>query len=309
MIVDDFKRHYFQPDSEELGFISQLYFMGFNIEEFSKRKKEFLCLRFNELNDQETINEIKKLITFRNPITSQKYFYVPTWAYRCIKGTRVYRVRRITFDVEKFHSSDIKKIGDFWYPPESNVKDYGRLNYPCESLLYTAQTPEIAINEMKIHTEEYFMLITYELKDDIDLTIIGLSQSHSDLFNIVDAKKKILNDFFFEIFTNDINEDNHYYYKVTSNFLKFCFIIPDPSQGGWFYPSIKSEMGYNYCFKPDIADNKIKLEGAEICKLDSKYKFIVQAVMANIDENNAFTYHVIGSETQKKFYPHISLCE
>jgi hypothetical protein len=303
------KRFYSQRGSEDSELFSKLYFRGFDIEEFCKRKKEFFSLRFNEFNDQETIKEIKKLITFSNPITSQKYYFVPTWVYICRKGTRVYRVRKIAFDVKKFHSPDIKILRDFWHPPESNVKDYGRLNYPCESLLYTAQTPEIAINEMKIHTDEYFMLITYELKEDIDLTIIGLCQSHSDLLNIVDVKEKVLNEFFFKIFTSDITENNIYLYKVTSNLLKFCFTLSDPSQGGWFYPSIKSEMGYNCCFKPDITDNKIELKGVEICKLDSKYKFIIQAVMADINENSAFTYHLIGSETQKKFYPHISLCE
>ncbi|MBN1778384.1 MAG: hypothetical protein JW811_09710 [Clostridiales bacterium] len=301
------KRYYFQPDSEKSEIYSQLYFSEFNIKEFNKRKREFLSLSFNKLNDQEIKNEIKKLISFKNPITSQKYFYVPTWAYRCNKGTRVYRVRKIAFDLKKFYSPDIKILRDFWYPPESYIKDYERLNYPCESLLYTTQTPEIAINEMKIHTDEYFMLITYELEDDIDLTIIGLSQRDSDLLNIVDVKKKVLNDFFFEIFTSDSTENN--LYNVTSNLLKFCFCLPYPSQGGWFYPSIKSEMGYNCCFKPDIADSKMKLDGVEICKLDSKYKYIIQAVMANIDENNAFTYHLIGSETQKKLYPHLSLCE
>jgi len=303
------KRYFFQPGSENSELFTKLYFRGFNIEEFNKRKKEFINSDFSNLNDQEIKSKIKKLITFQNPLTGQNYYNIPTWSYVCKKGTKVFRIRKINFDLKKLQSSDLKVLQDFWNPPECVINEYGRLNYPFESLLYTSQNPELAINELKIATDEYFVLITYELLADIDLTIIGLRDDLVNILNLEDLKKKALTNFFFEMFSKNFKEDNTYFYKITSNLLKYCFYIPNKGQGGWVYPSVKSEMGYNLCFKPEIARSNIILIGAEICKLDSKYNFIIQSVISDIDDNNSFTYHLIGSETQKKLYPHISLCE
>jgi hypothetical protein len=68
------------------------------------------------------------------------------------------------------------------------------------------------------------------------------------------------------------------------------------------------KQGYNVCFKPENAKKKLLLKGVEICKLDSKYGFVVNYVAETL-ENGDFNYHKIGSDKQKELYPHIVLCE
>jgi len=120
----------------------------------------FRKLNFKKMSEQDIFKEILQVLCFPG-----KFCYTPN-ILKYPQNTRFFRVR-------KLKSSNIKESGltvisDFWNPPEKYVNEYGRLNKPHESLLYTSPiNPLIAINEMKLKKDDYYAVIVYLSQRDI----------------------------------------------------------------------------------------------------------------------------------------------
>lgn len=305
------KRFYLDSKSEQSLIFSKLYLDAFDIDDFNRKSKSIETADVLSMDDDGIRQMIRNIMSFRHPLTGQEYYNIPTWSYVCNKGTKFYRIMKVDKSDTINPPLDILKCHDnVWNPPIEKVKWYGRLNYPNESVLYTSyKIPEICLKEARLTNEDRFALITYEAKEDILVTIVGYFQEDSKFTDEENIKMKTLTEFFFNQFTKEVDEKDESSYKISSNIIKECYSIPDDSQDGWLYPSIAFNMGYNICFKPEIAKKKLQLKGVEICKLDEKYGFVVNYVVDGLERGSEFTYHLIGSDKQKELYPHISLCE
>lgn len=248
------KRFYFDPESEESIIFQKLYLNAFDIDTFNEKIKSIEILDILNANDDSIRQVIRKIMTFNHHITGQDYYNIPTWSYIYKKGTEFCRVRKIDkSDIITPPSDIIKSCSDVWNPSVDKVTNYSRLNYPHESLLYTAhQYPEICIKETNITDQDRFALITYEAKEDILVTIVGYFQDNSAFTPKENAKIKVLTEFFFNQFTKEISAGEEYLYKVSSNIIKECYTTPDDSQDGWLYPSIALKRVITYALSQKL---------------------------------------------------------
>lgn len=305
---DEDSRSYFPPDSEETMLFERLYLYGFDIEEFKNKWNDFVAKDFRTFDNASIRKSIRDVMSFTNPITKQTYYNIPTWTFVFNKGQKFYRVRRIGNNEITVPTKELSQWSDIWNPPEQCVNDYGRLNYPAESFLYTsADYPMLAVNELKLSQSEPFVLITYEAKEDIFVTIIGYHKKREYLLEVENEKLNYLTSFFEDIFTKDVSDQTRYFYKVSSNLIKECYTLNDDTQDGWVYPSIANKKGFNVCFKPASALKKLKITGIELCKVERSHGFLINYVVDDINENSRFSYHLVGSEVQRQKYPHISM--
>jgi len=68
---------------------------------------------------------------------------------------------------------------DFWEPP-SHITQKGRINAESEQLLYLADQPITAIQEIRASPTDSFMLMFYVLIENLTLTEIGfINDSHA----------------------------------------------------------------------------------------------------------------------------------
>lgn len=127
-------RHYFAPESDEAIIFNKLYLLGFQKEAFLDKWKAFESKEIDSLEDMKIRQSIREVMTFYNPITRQSYYNIPTWTYLYKKGSKFFRVRRIESNDIIIPPKETECWRDFWNPPEERIADYGRLNYPAESL-------------------------------------------------------------------------------------------------------------------------------------------------------------------------------
>lgn len=300
------QRFHFVPDSDESVIFQKLYLLGFSKDGFMSKWRDFKSKKIEELADTQIRQSIREVMTFRNPITKQSYYNIPTWTYLYNKGSKFYRVRKVASNEISIPLKETSSWEDIWNPPEHFVTEYGRLNYPLESMLYTsANNPVIAIGESKIKENDSFVLITYEAIEDIQVTIVGFHQDSNYLTKTENEKSNTLTMFFKDIFTKEVKHYQKNLYKISSNLIKECYTINDGIQDGWVYPSIANGQGHNVCFKA-TALGKLKVSGVELCKKESLHGFLVYYVLDDIDERSKFSYHQIGSEIQAHKYPHIN---
>lgn len=265
---------------------------------------------FRELNikymtEKEICEAIYSTITFEN-----KLIYIPNLMIYP-KGTKFYRVRNL--DGTQIPNKNLMISSDFWNPPEKYVTNYGRINKPGESLLYTApNSPYIAIKEMKLDpdTEKFYSLIVYEAKEDIKVNCIGakynyeILEIHNDKIILVN---EIINNFLKDEFSRDVGKGTEYLYKISEIIAKDFFDLPPRLvQDAWAYSSVQSKDSYNVCFRPNIAKEKLELKGAMIVKNENPDEIKVKLIANGFSNEGNVMYHEIGSDVQKKIFPEIS---
>lgn len=140
-------RNYFEPNSDGGDLFERLYFYGFDQNLFKSRCEDLGKINFSSYDDMSVRKLIRETITFYNDITNQGYYFIPTWVYSYKKGDRFYRVRKIKGENNIIPFKEITKWEDLWNPLAIKVNSYGRLNYPRESLLYTAYGSKIQIEK------------------------------------------------------------------------------------------------------------------------------------------------------------------
>lgn len=251
------ERWYFDPEDESKIIYYKLYLDVFSNEHYQRKLKNLINMNFDSMSNQAIRNEIRNLISFTNNITSQAYYYIPTFSYIYKCNSKFFRVRKLGNNLYEVRNRRLCKR-DLWNPEVNYVKEYGRLNYPNESLI----------------------------TDEENMKISQLINGISDLFKLT------------------IDESNKRLYRLTSNLIKECYYL-EGYQDGWVYPSIALRKGHNVCFKPTIAEKKLKVCGAEICTLDEEHLFSVRYVLGDLENENTLKFHDLGSDFQKRSYPHI----
>lgn len=267
-----------------------------------RRISSFRAMNFRNLSSVEITKAIFDVILFTTP--SAEYSVLPKSGFDYKRGSKLFRVRKLKPDDHTPPLKEMSRESDVWEPPV-NIAKVGRLNNEGESLLYLSDNPYIAIEEMKIQAGELFSLIVYELNEDIKTTAIGCPVEHEDFTEDELLKIGMLQDFLKHEFCRDVGAGTEFLYKISSTITKDHFDLP--WSDGWTYPSIAKKDGFNICFRPDVAHQKLKFIGVMFASLGSErsHPFKVKGIAHGYNADGIFLYHPIGSIVQKNVFPEI----
>ncbi len=282
------------PDFEKI-------YKNIDSNELTTRIREFRKLNIRNMSTSELGEAVYKVLLVNNS------FIFPTRGLNYPARTLFFRVRKL--DGSIIPNKNLSTLSDFWNPPSEVILNYGRLNKPNESLLYTSPDFNVSIQEMKIKNGEYFALIKYESKEVIKTNSIT-SDIDFRALNINDPKAQlnlnIINDFLKDEFSRDVGIGTEYLYKTSEFISKVFFDLPPRSmQDAWLYSSMWDKTNYNVCFRPEIAKELLELKGAVIAKLDDNLNTNCYAIGYVSKINNNVLFEAIGSDMQKELFPEI----
>ncbi|NDK31193.1 RES family NAD+ phosphorylase [Nesterenkonia haasae] len=187
------------------------------------------------------------------PVVSAEFRNIP-------EATNVYRVRQIS------SPEQIKESADVWHAPP-NLVGAGRLNREQESLLYTANSPKVAIAEARVQVGDMFALSEYEAAHDIPVVLVGQQASIAGLNALQATKKRLLDAFFLRIFTTPSLPNGNRPYVATEVLAKEFYDYPADVCTGWMYDSISSPGGVNFAFRPDESQRVLQFKCVHLARL------------------------------------------
>ena len=204
----------------------------------------------------------------------------------------------------------LSKKQDAWNAPEIFCK-LGRLNKEGESLLYTVpQIPFIAVEEMKVQDNEWFLLIVYESVKDIKANVIGTWDDSEEFSEDENLKMRMINNTLGMIFTKDVGEGTEFLYRASERIAKDYFDLPKEIQDAWCYPSVAAKKGYNVCFRPEVASEVLSLVGVQVCKvcrIGGDYQFICPLIAIWEERKNMYEYYPVNSKECGRLFPEIQI--
>lgn len=264
--------------------------------------KKFHSLNIKDMSDAELNKSIRDVL-FNNGMFS------------CLQNIYEYPKDTLFFRVKKLKGSVIPnerfcKESDYWETPHCYIDNYGRLNKPYESLLYTCPNdPYLAVQETNIQKDDFFALIKYKALENIKANVIGGNFDY-ELSGTTDKNAIMIHEIYIDFlqneFSRDVGEGTEYLYRISEMIAKEWFdLSPRIAQDGWAYTSVKNKEKYNMCFRPNIAHEVLGLCGAMICKLDENEKIKILCVAIGSDSNGNIKFYPIGSDAQTKVFPEI----
>lgn len=273
-----------------------------DIFELTSRIKEFRSLNIRCLSDQELFDAIMRVLTWNN------VFRYCTNMRSFPEGTSFFRVRKLSGS--KIPIDNFNIYGDMWEAPQNVLTEYGRLNKPYESLLYTSLEPQVAVRETHIAENDFYAVIKYTAKDTVKVNFIGGEYDYNEV-GITDkyaiTVHEIYNNFLRDEFSRDVGKGTEFLYRVSERIAKDYFdLLPRVVQDAWGYSSVQDKAKYNVCFRPEIAHELLQVDGALICKKDESDNIQVKCI-ALCAENDRMEFFTLGSPQQKKVFPEIRL--
>lgn len=203
-------------------------------------------------------------------------------------------IHRLT--INKRVLGENKRIHDFKflkYPPADKVSQYGRCNFPKQSVLYSSFLQFTAMNECQPRVGDLITESTWRVKNNHTLTYCPIfkNQPSNNVINIRSFeineifKKKlkefpeyerkkidILVQFVADVFTKVVNPNNHFNYIFSSYFSnKILNDFENGSIDAIYYPSVKEKLSFeNLAIKPEVFDNKYELIEVKdsVCQTD-----------------------------------------
>lgn len=281
-----------------------------SIEDIEKKRESFYLLNFKKMSDEELFNAIMNTISFDiDGSGTQQSMLLPRGSTYPI-GTRFFKIRSLTAEDHYIPLLAMSKEQDAWNAPEEKCK-IGRINKEGESLLYTSpQNPNICVEEMGINDDERFCLIVYEAVKDIQTTLIGIWENSLDYTQEENLKMRMITNILKDLFTRDVGKGTEYWYRVSERIAKDYYDLPREMQDGWCYPSIAAKLGYNVCFRPEVAKEVLRLVGVQICtvkRMNDNYMYSCQAIAVWNDNKQIFDFFPVSSPICRILFPEIQI--
>lgn len=278
------------------------------IKDIELKREHFLSRDLRKMNDEELFNAILEAISF--DIDGQQVSFLKPRIGTYPKGTRFYRIRKLGVNDHYIPLKALSKKQDAWNAPEKFCK-LGRLNKEGESLLYTVpQIPFIAVEEMKVQDNEWFLLIVYESIKDIKANMIGTWNDSEEFSEDENLKMRMINNTLGMIFTKDVGKGTEFLYRASERIAKDYFDLPKEIQDAWCYPSVAAKKGYNVCFRPEVASEVLSLVGIQVCKvcrIGGGYQFTCPIIAIWEERENRYEYLPVNSEECGRLFPEIQI--
>ena len=277
------------------------------IDEIELHRENARSFNVKRMDDKELFNAIMNAISFNVDGTRQCILMQRCLTYP--ERTRLYKIRSLDAKDHFVPLKAMSKEQDAWNAPEDLCK-VGRVNKEGESLLYTSPSPNVCVEEMNIENGERFCLIVYESIKSIKATLIGIWENNPDLSKEDNLKMRMITNILGDLFAKEVGKGTEHLYRVSERIAKDYFDLPRDVQDAWCYPSIAAKLGYNLCFRPDVAKEVLKLVGIQVCtvkRVEDNYLYSCQVVAKWNEDSNSFNYFPVNSPQCKQMFPEIRI--
>jgi len=277
----------------------QAFMKNVNVLELTNRIKQFRSLDLQKMNEKELYEQIQQVLLF----DGQCSFFSN---YCTIEFGHLYRVRKIS----KLEQIEKSSEDDFWNPPPKFVEDYGRLNKPNESLLYTSRTrPIAAVQELKIKENNIFFLIVYrvtrniqaiEIGGDYDFHYQNLGKSSENIILI----NETYNNFFRDEFCRDVGIGTEYLYKLSVAIARNIFSFPPSGEkfiDAMQYPSVCSKKDWNVCILPEKVKELLAVQSVMVVQYFGADRIIPIKIMQGYDKKGNAKFYNLKPDEKLKF--------
>ncbi|EHE1063223.1 hypothetical protein J0D14_003047 [Listeria monocytogenes] len=257
--------------------------------DFFKKVSEFRNLNRKKISDEQLFNEMMSLFSVDNNVILMPI----TVSFK--KDNLFYRIRNLG----KEYDLNQLKIQDFWSPPDHMVKNYGRINKPKESILYTSLSINGCLEEISLNNDDIFLVMRYKMKREIKGTQIG--GDFRKQLNLESSRAEqnyaIINDFINVEFSREVGIGTEYLYKTSELIAKSFFDLPSEWQDAWTFPSIQEKSNMNIAFRKKTAEEILILDSVLVCKYheDQKGGVLVGRVFNNFEDDQ---FDIIDSGTE-----------
>ncbi|KDE65230.1 hypothetical protein FUSO5_05060 [Fusobacterium necrophorum BFTR-1] len=183
-------------------------------------------------------------------------------------GDKFFRIR----ELNNINLKELSSINNCWAPPNPKQGRYNRNDCP---ILYVAKDEETCKKEIGITDDNTYMLIKYELKEEIQVYNQKICQDLRQLFSgetyrnsytplLADPKKaKLLEQIIDECL-------NHKDYNFSNFIINFLFPCTNRILG-WEYVSRKNPLGVNLAFKNEEIQEFVLITDVKIIKKGKIY--------------------------------------
>lgn len=179
-----------------------------------------------------------------------------------------YRIRKYN---DQFNKDNFDKA-DLYARPREEILSEARVNERFESFLYTANSPLVLPSELRLTTNDRFMLIGYLLTEKLDFLDTNLDHDHlRNQLNSEESKSKFdliceFQQFLFK--QTDLEPVKQYNLsnKILNYFLLKTKAIHKYGLSGVFYTSLRSSHGNCIAFTEE-AQNKLQVIYTYDCQL------------------------------------------
>ena len=278
------------------------YLDSFKESDLLHNIRRFRSLNFHSMNDSTYRAEFGRVLMVKT-----KSYVLPVHHYYIPRGTKLFRARKIAKTDRRLPFQAMRIESDAWAPPAAFVQYPGRLHKKNEPLLYTADHGVTAFLETRIAPKELASLTVFEAQEDITLTKIGITPETSSMTKN-EAKKLILVcNFVRDEFSRKVGKGTEHFYRGAEIITKDLHDLP--LSQGWAYSSVQDERGTNYCFRPDIGKQYLKIVGILFSSYDQPnrdHPYSIHMTASIETDENLLVYHPLGSEFQVRNFPEIS---
>ncbi|MEK3806102.1 RES family NAD+ phosphorylase [Bacillus sp. FSL H8-0547] len=255
----------------------------FKPENIEKKINKLRSLDLKRADDGDIISALREIISYQpDPNVGHSVINMVSSSRLIMKGSTLYRVRICGDTLE-----EMKIESDAWNPPVK-FANTGRVNKNGESVLYVAEDMETAMKEMKMQYDQYFWLIVYDVKKDINVIDIGEYAHENDEF---DPAYRVIADFLKQEFTREVETGMEHEYVVSNLIAKFFYPYTTYKFDGWSYPSVADKGSKCLCLAPHKARKKMKINYA-IKYLMLKDE-IIPVHIAYLNKVRRFEYHTL----------------
>jgi hypothetical protein len=198
----------------------------------------------------------------------------------------------------------MQKPQDAWERPSSDVKNYGRLNRPGESVLYVSRETTNAIYETGCQVGDYFFLLIYVNKKSMRIAQVHNVKYMNDLTEEENAKRIIMHSFLLSEFAKFVPPNREFLYKSSIIIYEEFFL--NSQIDGFSYPSVSSPVnrGFNLSFTKEKARENLKFIGVMVCQLmppNEGSEFIIRPILDGfLNERDDFTFYPYNSNVSRE---------
>ena len=154
-------------------------------------------------------------------------------------------------------------------------------------MLYTSvDNPDISVEEMDIKDGDWFCLITYKSVKVIKSTLVGIWNDSEGLSKEDNLKMRMITNVLKDLFVRDVGKGTEFLYRVTERIAKDYFDLPREMQDCWCYPSVAAKLGYNVCFRPDVAREVLQIDSVQLCSVEQSGNQYEYTCYANVIWNS-----------------------
>ncbi len=220
-----------------------------------------------------------------------------------------YRIRKFEKDdylnIESKLFPSMRVEQDAWCKPHNLVLNYGRLNRPGETVLYSSSETLNAIYETNCLVNQFFFLIVYEKKQPLRVSQIHQIKYLDSLSELDNAKRLLIHNFLLSEFTKHVPVGQEHIYK--SSLLIYEEFFKNSDNSGFVYPSIATPQnrGFNICFESSKAKENLELKVVMICKLakpkNEQSEFTTEIFYDGfLNESDQFEFHPVNSHESRE---------